>query len=47
MNADNHKKLSLSSAYNWKGVMDFIKEEVKSNTSEWTNEKQILIVKFF
>jgi hypothetical protein len=46
MNPDSKKNLPSiqTPGYNWKGVMDFIKEEVKSSTSEWSNEKQILIV---
>ncbi len=45
MNSDNSKKLKQSGNYNWKGVMDFIKEEVKSNATDWPNEKQSLIVR--
>ena len=44
MNSDNSKKIGQPNAYNWKGVMEFIKEEVKNSTNEWVNEKQILIV---
>ncbi len=30
--------------YNWQGVMDFIKEEVKTNANDWSAEKQVLMV---
>jgi len=50
MNGDGTKKSNpnqnSNAAYNWKGVMDYIKEEVKTSNAEWTNERQILIVKF-
>jgi hypothetical protein len=49
MNNDNNKKNSNNNSapqnlFNIKGIMEFIKEEVKSSTSEWVNEKQNLIV---
>ena len=44
MNSENPKKIKQSGNYNWKGVMDLIKEEVKSTTTDWTNEKNILMV---
>jgi hypothetical protein len=45
MNGDKKGNQQNNSAYNWKGVMDFIKEEVKTSTSEWTNERQNFVVK--
>jgi hypothetical protein len=47
MSNDGNKKVPQSGSYNWKGVMDFIKEEVKSSNSEWTQEKQLLMVRIF
>jgi len=44
MNSDNPKKLVQSGNYNWKGVMDFLKEEVISNSSDWVSEKNIMLV---
>jgi hypothetical protein len=44
VNTDSSKKCTQSNAYNWKGVMDFIKEEVKTSTNEWSHEKLMLIV---
>jgi hypothetical protein len=47
MNNDGGRKNTQGFGnYNWKGVMDFIKEEVKSSNSEWVQERQLLIVKF-
>lgn len=47
MNSDGGRKGSQGLGnYNWKGVMDFIKEEVKSSNSEWIQERQLLIVKY-
>ena len=44
----NNEKKNLQGTvgnYNWKGVMDFIKDEVKSNNTEWSQEKNLLVVK--
>jgi hypothetical protein len=43
MNNDGNKKIPPQN-YNWKGVMDFIKEEVKSSNTEWNQEKHVLMV---
>jgi hypothetical protein len=47
MSNEGNKKIPQSGNYNWKGVMDFIKEEVKTSNSEWTQEKQLLVVSNF
>jgi hypothetical protein len=44
----NNEKKNMQGVgnYNWKGVMDFIKDEVKSSNTEWSQEKNLLVVNF-